>query len=184
MSTETKVTTKELVRFSYVDLIEAKLAPGATEAKFKMSIIVPKSAKKTLKQLEDGINAAIELGESKFGDKWGTKRNTFKLPLRDGDDERPGDAGYANSMFFNASNKTRPGVFNAKVQPILDLQEVVSGDWGMVCVTFFPYNVSGAQGVGAALNLVQKVKNGEPLGSGVKASDEFEELDEADFDDV
>lgn len=172
---DTKVVTKELVRFSYVNLIEAKLAPGATEAKFSMSVIIPKSAKKTLKDIDKAVKAAIEQGEAKFGTGWKAK----KLPLRDGDDERE-DAAYEDSYFLNANNKTRPGVVDAKVRPVMDLTEVYSGSWGNVSLTFFPYKVSGAMGIGCALNHVQKIKEGEPLGNVTRAEDDFETFAEED----
>ena len=175
---ETKVVTKELVRFSYVSLIEAKLAPGATEAKFGMSIIIPKSAKKTLKAIEEAVAAAEKQGEEKHGAKWkATKKK--KLPLRDGDEERD-DAAYQDAYLINANNKNRPGIVDKSVNPILDLTEVKSGDWGNVSLTFFPYNVSGSMGVGCALNHVQKIKDGEPLGNVTKAEDDFAKFDDED----
>lgn len=173
---ETKVVTAELVRFSYVNLIEPKLAPGATEAKYGMSVIMPKNAKKTLKLVEAAVKAAEEAGVAKFGSSWKAK----KKPLRDGDEEREGDLAYKDSFFLNANNKNMPGVVDAKRQKILDLKEVYSGCWGNVSLTFFPYKVSGSMGIGCALNHVQKVKDGEPLGNVTRAEDDFEEFEEAD----
>ena len=79
-----KITTPELVRFSYVNLVEAKTAPGATDAKFGMSVIVPKKNKKTVAAIKKAIEEAEAEGVQKFGTKWKAKKN----PLRDGDDER------------------------------------------------------------------------------------------------
>lgn len=175
MKSETKVSTPELVRFSYVNLQEPKLAPGATEPKFGMSVIIPKSAKKTIKAIKAAIEAAIEVGTEKFGKSFKAK----KLPLRDGDEERE-DAAYADSFFLNANAKNRPGMVDRKVQPILDPEEIKSGDWGNVSLNFYPFNVNGNSGVAVGLNHVQKVKDGEPLGSVTNAADEF---DEVEFDD-
>lgn len=173
--TKTKVSTPEIVRFSYVNLKEANLAPGATEPKYGMSVIIPKTNKKTLRLIEDAIEAAAELGKEKFGKSFKAK----KLPLRDGDVERE-DAAYAGSFFLNANAKNRPGMVDRKVQPILDLDEIKSGDWGNVSLNFYPFNVNGNSGVAVGLNHVQKVKDGEPLGAVTNAADEF---DEVDFDD-
>lgn len=172
---ETKVSTPELVRFSYVNLVEPKMAPGATEAKFGMSVIIPKDAKKTIKAIKDAITAAEAAGVEKFGSKWKAK----KLPLRDGDEERE-DAAYADSYFLNANSKNRPGMVDRKVQPILDPTEIKSGDWGNVSLNFYPFNVNGNAGIAVGLNHVQKVKDGEPLGAVTSASEDFEEID---FDD-
>lgn len=178
MNTETKVSTPELVRFSYVNLENPKCAPGSTELKYGMSVIIPKSNKKTLKLIEAAIEAAIEVGKEKHGKSFKAK----KLPLRDGDEERE-DAAYANSFFLNANSKNRPGMVDKKVQPILDLKEIKSGDWGNVSLNFYPFNVNGNSGIAVGLNHVQKVKDGEPLGSQTNAADEFDEI-EFEEDDI
>lgn len=171
MST-TKVSTPEMCRFSYVNLVEAKLAPGATTPKFGMSLIIPKTNKKTIRAIEDAISAAEEAGRDKFGKKWVAK----KLPLRDGDKEREDEA-YENSFFLNANSNNRPGMVDKKVQPILDPKEIKSGDWGNVSLNFYPFNVNGNSGVAVGLNHVQKVKDGEPLGSVSNATDDFDEVE-------
>jgi hypothetical protein len=178
MNNETKVSTPELCRFSYVNLAEPKLAPGATEPKYGLSLIIPKSNKKTLKLINAAIEAAAEVGKEKFGKSFKAK----KLPLRDGDEERE-DAAYADSFFLNANAKNRPGLVDRKVQPILDPTEIKSGDWGNVSLNFYPFNVNGNSGVAVGLNHVQKVKDGEPLGSVTNAADEFDEV-EFDEDDI
>lgn len=175
----TKVSTPENVRFSYVNLVEAKLAPGATVAKFGMSVIIPKDCKKTLKAINEAIEAAEEVGKDKFGKKWVAK----KTPLRDGDKERE-DAAYEDSFFLNANSNNRPGMVDKKVQPILDPKEIKSGDWGRVSLNFYPFNVNGNSGIAVGLNHVQKVKDGEPLGSVTSATDEFDEVEFDDTDDM
>lgn len=184
---ETKVSTGktgkngiELVRFSYVNLVAAKCAPGSTEPKFGMSVIIPKDNKLTLKDINAAIQAAIEVGKAKHGKVFESKK--IKLPLRDGDDERE-DAAYANSFFLNANAKNRPGMVDKKVQPILDPEEIKSGDWGCVSLNFYPFNVNGNVGVAVGLNHVQKVKNGESLGGFTTAEDEFDEVEFDEEDD-
>ncbi len=172
---KTKVSTPEDVRFSYVNLVTPKAAPGSTELKYGMSVIIPKTAKKTIRAIEDAIEAAAELGKEKFGKSFKAK----KLPLRDGDLERE-DAAYANSYFLNANAKNRPGMVDRKVQPIIDPAEIKSGDWGRVSLNFYPFNVNGNAGVAVGLNHVQKVKDGEPLGGFSTPEDEFDEIE---FDD-
>lgn len=168
-----KVTTPGLVRFSYVNLVEPKIAPGATDAKYGMSVIVPKKEKATVKAIEDAIAAAEAEGKEKFGSKW----KAAKKPLRDGDTEREDDA-YANSFFFNANSKNRPGMVDKKVQPIIDPAEIKSGDWGCVSINFYAFSVNGNSGIAAGLNHVQKVKDGEPLGGMSRAEDDFEKFED------
>jgi hypothetical protein len=179
---KTKISTPELVRFSYVNLETAKCAPGSTIPKFGMSVIIPKANKKTIRTIEDAIEAAIVLGKEKHGSKFGTAPK-FKLPLRDGDEERE-DTAYAKSVFLNANSNNRPGMVDKKVQPILDLKEIKSGDWGNVSLNFYPFNVGTSSGVAVGLNHVQKVKDGEPLGGFSTAEDEFDEIEFDDSNDI
>jgi hypothetical protein len=169
----TKVTTPELVRMSYVNLDQPKTAPGATEPKFSMSVIIPKANKKTLQAISDAVKAAEAQGKEKFGTKWAAK----KFPLRDGDKERDDEA-YANSYFLNASNKQRPGMVDANVQEILDPKQIKSGDWGKVVLNFYPFSVQGNSGIGVSLNHVQLCRKGEALGNVSYAEDEFETFED------
>lgn len=94
----TKVITGK-VRFSYANVFEPKSVNGGTP-KYSVSLIIPKSDKKTL----DKINTAIETVKKEGVHKWGGKiPANLKLPLRDGDKDRPDDEAYANSYFINVN---------------------------------------------------------------------------------
>jgi len=71
-------------------------------------------------------------------------------------------------------------VVDNKVQPILDQSEVYSGCYGRVSVTFYAYNSNGNKGIAAGLGNVQKLRDGEPLGSRANAKDEFEAVEAED----
>lgn len=102
------VTTGK-VRLSYAHLTEPVAIQEGQEKKYSASFIIPKTDKKTLEKIATAIKLATQRGiETKWG---GKKPAKLKLPLRDGDDERPEDEAYANSYFINAnapSNKPKP----------------------------------------------------------------------------
>ena len=86
----TKVITGK-VRASFVNVFEPKSINGS-EPKYSCSLIIPKTDVDTLKK----INAAIEEAKQNGIPKWGGKvPPNLKLPLRDGDIDRPGDDAYA-----------------------------------------------------------------------------------------
>ena len=91
-----------------------------------------------------------------------------------------GDPGSGKSMFLNANSKQAPQIVDRQVQPILDQSEVYSGCYGRVSITFYAYNSNGNKGVAAGLGNVQKLRDGEPLGSRANAKDEFEAVDAED----
>lgn len=176
----TKVVTG-LVRFSYVHIFEPTAIDEGSDEKYSLSVIIPKSDKATLKKIKEATEAAKEQGRTK---KWGGKIPAkLKLPLRDGDEERPDDEAYANSYFFNCSSKQKPGIVDKNTQPILDAEEVYSGCYGRVAVNFYPFDTSGSKGVAAGLNNVQKIKDGDPLGGRSRAEDDFGDGFGDDFED-
>lgn len=102
------------MRLSYANIWEPKSINGGAE-KYSVSLIIPKSDKKTISQIETAIDNAIKEGVSKFGGKIPNKA-ALKLPLRDGDIERDDEA-YQDSYFVNANSTTAPQIVDAKVQP-------------------------------------------------------------------
>lgn len=178
MNTNTN-PTKVIVpcRFSYLHCWEPDSVNGS-EPKYSVSAIVPKSDTKTV----NAIKAAIEQAKKDSVSKWGGKvPGNLKLPLRDGDIDRPDDEAYAGCFFFNANSRQAPQVVDSKVQPILDQSEVYSGCYGKISVTFYGYNSNGNRGIAAGLGNIQKLKDGESLGGRTSAADDFQTEDEDDF---
>lgn len=164
-------------RLSYANIWEAQSINGS-DPKYSVSAIIPKDDKATIAK----IKAAIEQAKKDGTSKWGGKiPSNLKLPLRDGDIDRPEDEAYANSYFFNANSKQAPQIVDKMVQPILDQSEVYSGCYGKISVTFYGYNANGNRGVAAGLGNIQKIKDGEPLGGKSNATDDFETEENDDF---
>ncbi|PXV93760.1 uncharacterized protein DUF2815 [Lachnotalea glycerini] len=171
--------TKVIVpcRFSYLHCWEANAVDGG-EPKYSVSAIIPKSDMETIEK----IKAAIEQAKKDSLSKWGGKiPANLKLPLRDGDIDRPEDEAYADSYFFNANSRQAPQVVDKNVQPILDQSEVYSGCYGRISVNFYGFNNNGNRGIAAGLGNIQKLKDGEPLGGRTNAEDDFEAMEEEDF---
>ena len=172
-------TTKVIVpcRFSYLHCWEPDSVNGG-DPKDSVSAIIPKSDTKTI----NAIKAAIEQAKKDSVSKWGGKvPANLKLPLRDGDIDRPDDEAYAGCYFFNANSRQAPQVVDAKVQPILDQSEVYSGCYGKISVTFYGYNSNGNRGIAAGLGNIQKLRDGESLGGRSNAADDFQTEDDEDF---
>jgi hypothetical protein len=170
-----------LVRFSYLHVWEPTQIDEASEKKYSASLIIPKSDKALVKKIQTAIEAAKQEGkDKKFGGKIPA---SLKLPLRDGDAERPDDENYKNSYFINCSAKTKPTIVDKDRNPILEQDQVYSGCFGYASVTFYAFNTSGNKGVAAGLNHIMKVKDGEPLGGRMTAEADFADV-EVDDDDL
>ncbi|MEJ9220682.1 DUF2815 family protein [Paenibacillus glucanolyticus] len=181
----TKVITGT-VRLSYTHVFEPQSIDGGDE-KYSTAILIPKSDKETLRKIKSAVDAAKELGKSKWGGKIPAN---CKTPLRDGDEERPDDEAYAGHYFLNASSKNKPGIAKpigkdsngkTKFQEITDTTEVYSGCYAKVSLNFYPFDAKGNRGVAAGLNNLVKVQDGDFLGGRSSLNDDFAS---EDFDDI
>ncbi|MHB1651643.1 MAG: DUF2815 family protein [Desulfitobacteriaceae bacterium] len=178
----TKVITGK-VRLSYTHVFEPQSIDGGDE-KYSTAILIPKSDKVTLQKIKDATEAAKELGKSKWPN--GKVPPNCKMPLRDGDEERPDDEAYAGHYFLNASSKNKPGIAKpigkgadgkTKFSEITDSTEVYSGCYAKVSLNFYPFDAKGNRGVAAGLNNLVKIQDGDFLGGRSSVNDEFAEED-------
>jgi len=164
------------VRGSYVNVFAPRPARKAGETeKYSMMLLIPKSDKKTLADLKAAQQDAIEK-------RWGAKPPAnLKKTLRDGDAEDMGPEARGH-YFMNVSSRDKPQVVDRNLNPIIDPMEFVSGDYCRVSLNSFTYEGEG-KGVSFALNNVQVLGKGEPLGR-ARAEDEFGTYTEEDADDL
>ena len=174
----TKVITGKNTRLSYFHGWEPVSINGGAE-KYSVSVLIPKDDTETINAINAAVDAAIEEGIAKFGGKKPNKA-AIKLPLRDGDEERDDEA-YKGCYFVNANSTTAPQIVDQQVNPIIDRNEVYSGVYARVSISFYAFNSNGNKGVACGLGNIQKVKDGEPLGGRTNAADDFGTLADDDF---
>lgn len=180
MANNNQAATKVIIpcRISFANIWEPKSINGSEE-KYSVSCIIPKSDKKTLMKIHKAVEAAKEAA---VGKRWGGKvPPNLKLPLRDGDIDRPDDEAYTEAMFVNASSKDAPQVVDRKVQPVLDPMECGSGDYCNVSVNFYGFNANGNRGIAAGLGNIQLVKHGDRLSGKASAASDFTEVEDDDL---
>lgn len=186
MSTETANPTRVLtglVRLSYLDIWNPQPRKPGETAKYQTAILIPKTDKKTVKAILAAQDAAKEVGKNgKFG---GKIPPNCKVPLRDGDEEKPDDEAYEGMYFLNAKSTTKPDIIDRYKQPItIDNQEqLYSGCWAMVSLNFYPFKFEGSKGVGCGLGNIMKIKDGDPLAGGSTAENDFADVEIEDEDD-
>ena len=172
------------VRFSYEHIMQpyANTSKDPTEKpKYSVTVLVPKSDTDTKARLDAAIRAALEKGmkDRKFKD--GTPLDKLPTPIWDGDGYRadgytPFGPECKGMWVFTASCSAdrRPDVVDINCNPILDPNEIYSGIWGRVGVDFYAYSVPQRTGIGCGLVTVQKLADGEPLGTArATAADDF-----------
>ena len=166
----TKVVTG-IVRLSYEHVWEPASINGSNP-KYSVSLIIPKDDVKTIAAINQAVENAIKDGAAKFGGKIPPK-GALKLPLRDGDEDRPEAPEYAGMYFLNANSTQKPGIVDKDLVEIIDPEEVYSGCYGRASINFYAFNSNGNKGVACGLGNIQKVRDGEPLGGKTSAADDF-----------
>ena len=174
-----KVITGPNTTWSYVNVWEPKSINGSNP-KFSVSLIISKDDQKTIEKIKAAIKAAYNEGLSKLkgNAKTAPALSAIKIPLRDGDAERPDDEAYKNSYFVNANTTQRPDIIDCDMQQILDHSEVYSGVKGRASITFYAFNSNGNRGIACSLNHLQKVSDGTPLGGKTSAEQDFADVDD------
>lgn len=173
MENSTKVTTGK-VRFCYANVFEPIAMNEGDTPKYSICILIPKDDEKTVNAIRKAIEAAKQAGKAKLANKNGQipADAALKLPLRDGDAERPDDPAFENMYFINANSNRRPGIVDKNLAPIMEREEFYSGCYGRASINFYAFNIS-SKGIAAGLNNLQKLSDGEMLAGGSTPDEDF-----------
>lgn len=173
MENPTKVVTGK-VRFCYVNVFEPTAMSEGDKPKYNICILIPKSDTKTLDKVKKAIEAAKQSGKAILANKNGQipADAALKMPLRDGDVERPDDPAYEGMMFINANSLRKPSIVDKDLNPIMTQEEFYSGCYGRASINFYAFAVQ-AKGIAAGLNNLQKLEDGEMLAGGSTADEDF-----------
>ena len=168
------VTTGK-VRASFVHIFTPRTPDNGGEAKYSITLLIPKSDVTTLNALYADIERAKQEGAQKaFG---GNVPPACKIPIYDGDGFRPSGEAFGEEckghMVVTASAKQQPVIVGLDMQNIINPADVYSGCYVRASINMFAYNSNGNKGIGCGLNAVQKIEDGEPLSMRVSAEEAF-----------
>lgn len=181
------VVTTGKCRLSFVNLFEPRAVQEGGQPKYSVTLYIPKTDTATIEKLKAAVLAAKNKGvETKWGGKvpgiMGDPNYPFAgTTIHDADTERDQNQelyvdkhpAAKGCYILHVANKNKPGVVDQDRNAILDPTQVYSGCYGRANISFFPYNSNSKKGISAALNHVQFLADGEPLGSTVKLEDAF-----------
>ena len=171
----TKVVTGE-IRMSYTHLFEPATPLGGGDAKYEITMLIPKSDTATVEKIRAAIREARDAYCAKNGAA--ALPASPKHPLHDGDGLRDSGEPFGpeckGHWVLKARSKSKPAVVDRTRQPILDSSEIYGGCYGRVAFTLFGYNAAGNKGIGALLLSVQKLKDGPAFGT-VGSADDFDD---------
>jgi len=174
---ETKVITGK-VQIAFPNVYTPRAASEGQEPRFSVCLLIPKNDKDTPPKINAGITAAKQQGSG----QWNGGSLDIKLPLRDGDVEKPESPAFRGVYFMNASSKARPGVVDRALNEIVDPSQIYSGCFCRVSLNFYPYNQNGNAGVGCGLNHLQKLADGSLPSERASAEEDFSIVGEDEED--
>jgi hypothetical protein len=157
----------------------AVFEPSRINGKFGCGLMFPKETT-DMKILEKAIETAAK-------ENWGTNMpKKLSTPILDGDDsDREERAGmwYINAKGPNGG-KFAPALIDRDKDDISDPEDFYPGCFARARITLFAYThkETGNKGVSVGVRSIQKLKDGEPLVSRVKAEDDFEDLPSVEDD--
>lgn len=177
-----KVVLSENTRWGYANVWEPKSLNGE-RPKYSVSLIIKKGSP-DMETIGNAIKEVYRNSSYVLTEADGTvpPLNTLKLPVRDGDVERKNDPIYAGCYFINAYSVYAPGIVDIDLNEITDRSQVYSGCYGRASISFYAFNTGENSGIACTLHNLQKVKDGERLGGGNNASDDFKSFSPAKSD--
>ncbi|MBP3240483.1 MAG: DUF2815 family protein [Oribacterium sp.] len=180
MSTETRVITGAKTRFAYLNVKRPRIDEGG-KLKYGACLLIPKDDEETLDKISDAVWTAYETAKELFAGTDGKvpTLEEIKVPIKDGDIEKPDDPDYAGHYFINAGSIYKPEVVNAQLEAVPD-DEIYSGMVGRASVTFFAYAMYDNKGIGCALNNIQKLYEGRRMDRRRTAAEDFAEYSGTD----
>jgi hypothetical protein len=166
MSTPSNEITVTNVRLSYVQVFGDGTVGDNGKKSWSLTALVKKESPQVL-AITEAINAAKVKDAAKVG------KSGIKSPLLDGDaKDEDGEYKYKGQqnrghyMLRCANYNRRPTVVDQSVKPIIDPDQLYSGCFGNVRISFYGYNSGTNKGISPGLEAVQKVKDGERLANG------------------
>lgn len=179
----TKVTTGK-IRFSFVNLFEAKEPQGGGEPKYSMTLLIPKSDIDTMSKIKAAMTEARENFCRRNGANALPERPNNTLHDGDGmrDNGEPFVPECKGHYVITVSNKQKPIVVDAYRTPITDPSEVYSGAFGRAAINFYGYSRNGKKGISASLLSVQKLHDGTSFGN-IGSADDFDDDFKDEYDD-
>ena len=183
--TEKRLIQTPVGRVSFPSVYQ-KNAFGNGEAKFRLTLLIPKALKGPEKKLYDALvdaanKVSMEAFKCKVGELVKGRGVRVKSPFLDAGEKEGVWGGYDDSLvYIRFSNKVKPRVVDARVQDISEESQLFyAGCYAKAMCNPYAYDKDGGLGISFSLGNIQKVAEGEPFGAAqTNPEDEFEVIEE------
>lgn len=176
MSEKYKTVQTPEFRLCFPHLFKPTSFEGSTRETYNCVMVFPKGT---------DLSKLKEIAKAAFVKAFPNGAKGARSPFRDGNEmaDEWGEV-FRDATFIRASSNIKPGVADRRKRLITDEEQVYSGCYARAIVHAFTYDVKGNRGVSFGLDAVQIVREGEPLGGGAAAVNQFDDLgDDEDWGD-
>lgn len=164
------------VRLSFPNIFRPSAFAEGQEKKFSATFILSADDPQ-VEKLKKEINRVAT-------DKWGEIPRGLKIALRDGA-EKDMDGFGEGTVFFNASNSVRPGVYDKDTSPLVEEDgKPYAGCYVNAMVDFWAQDNQYGKRINASLSGLQFARDGESFGGGgrIAAANDFDVVEDEDDD--
>lgn len=171
-----------MFRVSYPNVFKPRMNDLNGKEEYSVMAIFPKGA--DLSALKE---AAANAMAKKFGPDKTKWPKQYRSPFRDQQDRAKEDeAGnlvmpeglVAGAIYLNLRTNQKPAVVDQNVQPILEEKDFYAGCYARAKIGAYAYDNKGNKGVSFGLQNIQKMKDGEPLGTRTRPEDDFKPIED------
>lgn len=164
-------------RLSYPALFKPKAGANGGAEKYGCTIIIPKTDSTTLAAINSAIQAEYAEAAKPTGAWKGLTPPNPTITLYDGDTTQPSGQPWGpeckGCMVLRTTSGSKPDVVDEYLNPAMDATKFYAGCYCHFSVNFGAYDQAGNKGIGAYLNCVMFVRDGEPLEAHASAKNDF-----------
>lgn len=165
-------------RVSFPNVFRPRKNEKNGKEEYSLMALFPKGA--DLSALTKACQEACEKKWGKDSSKW---PKGLRSPIRDqAEREKEGvlpPECVAGAKFINMKSNLKPGVVDQNVQVIMEESEFYAGCYARASLSAYAYDQQGNKGVAFGLRNVQKMGDGEPLGTISRPEDDFKPIEGA-----
>jgi hypothetical protein len=157
------IITTPIFKVHYPHLDKPHAAQEGAKEKYSVTMLFPK---------DTDMSKIKELIQNAIASRWDArKRKGIKIPVRDGDKDRPDKPEFKNCYFINASSLYVPKLYDQNKNEATH-EIFYAGCFAVASIKAFAYEAPGNKGVSIGLNKMMKIKDGEKI---FKERDDFAE---------
>lgn len=156
-------------RASFPHLFTPRASDEGGDPKYALTLIFDEEAQKTpeFAAIKEAVKRCIAETYK------GKPPANLKIPFRRGEEKEHLDGYEPGTVFITATSKRRPQVVGPNMAALQE-DDFYPGCFARASLRVFPYERKGNKGISFGLGNVQLVRDGERLGGGSRAEDDFQ----------